>query len=378
MTLLLDDRTPGPGTHALVIGVGAYPHILGGGATTFPGHEGMTQLTSSPISAVKMTKWFLEKYRSDTRKLRSLDLLVSSHVPTSFRMLDGTDRPVEAATFANAKQAVKAWKGRADSDPANLMVFFFSGHGLARGLQVTLALEDYGSDPDQPLAAAIDFSNLYLGLDLCVARNQVYFVDACRVSSGALLTPSGWNGDPIYYSSRDLTDRLAPIFYATFPGAAAYGVLGGPTVFTGALLEALDGAGSDDIPVRGAWRIQTDCLNRGIDFILRQRVAGTSASDQLAHVEHLTRLAIHDLPGLPSVPVEIACQNDGQTEAAIFSYQGSSGSGRRMPPREGAWRLDLDEGEYDFTADLQPPLSGAGTLHDRVTPPFRPVRIEVR
>lgn len=376
MTLLLDDRTPGPGIHALVIGVGSYPYLARGSALR--PDEAMAQLTSSPISAVKVAEWFLRNCTAETRPLRSLDLLVSSPSLTRFAMPDGEVKLIDPATFACAKQAIRSWKERGDSDSDNLIVFFFSGHGLARGLQVTLALEDYGIDPHQPLATAIDFSGLYLGLDGCVARNQVFFVDACRVASAELLNPSGFNGDPIYYPPRDLQARHAPVFYATLPGATAYGIPGRPTLFTEALLKALDGAGSDDIPRKGVWRIQTDCLNRGIDFILRQRAPGIGDGDQLAYVEHLTRLAIHDLPRRPSVPVEIACENDSQTEAAVFSYQGTSGNDRRVPPRAEPWQLDLDEGEYDFEAELQPPLRGSGTVHDHVTPPYRPVRIEVR
>jgi hypothetical protein len=48
----------GPATHALVIGVGAYPHLIGGtGRTKY--NDGMGQLTSPPISARLFASWLM-------------------------------------------------------------------------------------------------------------------------------------------------------------------------------------------------------------------------------------------------------------------------------------------------------------------------------
>jgi hypothetical protein len=43
MTLVFEREVGPPASHALVIGVGAYPHLVGGDGSLLPGHEGMGQ-----------------------------------------------------------------------------------------------------------------------------------------------------------------------------------------------------------------------------------------------------------------------------------------------------------------------------------------------
>ena len=51
MALVLDDQSPEPGTHVLLIAVGDYPHLKGGSAPKqFELHMGMGQLSSPPHS----------------------------------------------------------------------------------------------------------------------------------------------------------------------------------------------------------------------------------------------------------------------------------------------------------------------------------------
>src|SRR4051812_28921685 len=67
----------GAGTHALVVGVGAYRHMPGGVGPIATANEGMGQLTSAPLSAREFAKWLATDFRHRTHPLRSLSLLVS-------------------------------------------------------------------------------------------------------------------------------------------------------------------------------------------------------------------------------------------------------------------------------------------------------------
>jgi len=74
MTLLLD-KSSKPGTHAVVIGIGRYPWLVGGKAKPrFAQNDGMAQLTSPPASARAFATWLLETYENPEAPLVSLDL----------------------------------------------------------------------------------------------------------------------------------------------------------------------------------------------------------------------------------------------------------------------------------------------------------------
>src|SRR5207248_1179895 len=339
-----------------------YPHLHRGGTNLVPPEHGnVAQPTSPPQSARAVATWLLTAYANDTRMLQSLELLISDPLSAHFNMPDGRTPSIGRATFAGMDKAVKDWKERGDSNAENLMVFFFCGHGVASGLQTTLLMEDFGHEPDSPLSHAVDFNQLYLGMDKCEARDQCFFVDACRVVSDAVLTAHNFFGIPILYGSslHASVPRRAPIYYSTVPGARAFGRTGAPSFFTDTLLKALEGAGGDDLD--GGWWIQTDVLNRGIDYLLRRSLDKTAAQGQLSEVSHLVRRALHQLAGPPIVPVEVACQPDAWNQYAMLSFAGDAQQGQRDPPEEDDWEIELQMGRYVFSAELLSPQNGKGS-----------------
>src|SRR5437867_1912389 len=108
MTLLRTTAAK-PGTHALVIGVGRYPWLVGGkGKPTFAENDGMAQLTSPPASARAFATWLLESYENPQSPLASVDLLLSDSKSQTFKM-GSKSVAVDSATFANVAPAIKAW-----------------------------------------------------------------------------------------------------------------------------------------------------------------------------------------------------------------------------------------------------------------------------
>ena len=127
---LLRSKTTKPGTHALVIGIGRYPWLVGGkGKPRFPQNDGMAHLTSPPASARAFATWLLETYDNPEAPLASLDLLLSDAKDQKFKSATGTVE-VEAATFDNVSKAIKAWAKRSTRED-DILVFFFSGHGIS-------------------------------------------------------------------------------------------------------------------------------------------------------------------------------------------------------------------------------------------------------
>lgn len=366
MTLVCEALDPQrPGTHALVIGVGHYHHLQDGGGARYEPADGLTQLTSPPASARAFARFLREDYVNPEKPLRSLDLLVSEA---------NGDGVVERAGFEAVCAAVDTWAFQHSTRPDDLLVFFFSGHGLSRGAQTTLLLDDFGARPRDPLGNAIDFTALHLGLEQAPAREQCFFIDACRASTGFASRLDSDTGQAVIQplASHVGGPRLAPVYYATLPGARAYGRPGQPSLFTEALLRALAGPGSDDND--GSWRVRTDALVTGLHQVLRRVAAGTDVRGQLTAVDHLTPFVLHHLPGVPrGVPVEVSCVPAERAAEVRLSCEGPAGRSERAPASE-PWSLDLDAGRYGFGARG---AAGERRQDVDVRPPYRAVRLEV-
>lgn len=149
--LVHEQGVTGAATHALVVGVGAYPHLVGGGQHLTTDNEGMGQLTSPQASARAFARWQF-KMRYLPKPLASLALLLSEESKQSFsNPCTGVEHPIASATFEHVRDAVKAWKDRGDQggcNSENRLIFFFSGHGICQGPDMALLLEDFGSDDD--------------------------------------------------------------------------------------------------------------------------------------------------------------------------------------------------------------------------------------
>ena len=67
----------GPATHAIVIGVGDYPHLNGGAERKTQDHENMGQLTSPPVSARQFASWLIESFHHPAKPLATVSLMLS-------------------------------------------------------------------------------------------------------------------------------------------------------------------------------------------------------------------------------------------------------------------------------------------------------------
>lgn len=383
MTLVYEQKIAGPATHALVIGVGYYAHLPGGKGKLYPDNEGLGQLTSPPHSARAFADWLLTAYRNPTKPLATIEMLISEPDDSTYTLPGGEVKAVERATFNKAKKKLLKWNERGDKHQENLLVFFFCGHGVSRGYATSLLMEDFGSISKNPLEHALSFRDFYDGMDTCQARQQCYFIDACRTASPTLITRyNNYTGQPVIPSSAFLAAlgaRTAPIFYATVPGSTAYGRAGEASVFTDALLKALKGAGSNDLEEEGSWRVDTNTLNQGLDYLLRWTLGESSGVGQVISVDELVNFTLHYLESSPIVPVSIGCNPSEANLAAQLGYSKPGGVGVVIRPemQDSDWHVLLELGEYHFFAEF--PHGGySNDQKDKpIEPPFRKVMLEV-
>ena len=107
--LVHEAAVQGPATHALVVGVGAYPHLNGGSGRLSEQHDGMAQLTSPPLSARAFASWLLSEFKHPHKPLGSVALLLSESAPAPFAASNASVNPFSApvADSANVRRATE-------------------------------------------------------------------------------------------------------------------------------------------------------------------------------------------------------------------------------------------------------------------------------
>ena len=322
-SLVHQEEAADPGTHALVIGIGKYPHLLGGqeqAAFT----DGMRQLSSPPVSARAFAKWMIQDYHFPGKQLASLSLLLSEAVPQPFtNPKTGQSYEVAIAEIDPILAAVKEWKARGDSSPDNRLIFYFCGHGISKSEDMALLAADFNGDDGNPLNQALDLRQLILGLSKCQASEQVFFIDACRSSSDTLLSESQactQVRSPSCQASGRPTGRrrLWLPYFATLAGDMSHAIPDKVSLFTDALLRGLRGVGSDN-PEVDVWRVSTSRLHDAIHhFMTQPTFAGKLAGVQVPTVRELPVFDLHELTSPPVVPVYVGCKEPIYNQTADF------------------------------------------------------------
>ncbi|WP_327416710.1 caspase family protein [Streptomyces sp. NBC_01233] len=332
MTTLWERDEPGPALHALVIGVGRYDYFPGSPTGQHCRRDAFSrelgQLTSPPESARRACRELLDlKGRSDL-PLGSLELLLSAGD-------DGRDDEefgaVDPARLADVKTAFKRWDERCDSDPGNVALFFFIGHGLqqGRGDQILL-LQDTGADPEDYFATAFNFDRMRMGLEANRAQIQCFFVDACRSASDAVDDLDRIEAPPLKQPGKRPVRRDTVIVRSTGAGQSAYGAQYDSTLFTKAVLRALrspDSRGTQD------WAVTTRTIGTAVQYLMEwPGLAVEGRPDQACEVSG-TMLGgeLFRFDGLPQVPFHFDTDSADSLAAAEWSFH--DGSGRLVADR---------------------------------------------
>src|SRR5262249_4049056 len=134
-----EKQVQGAATHALVIGVGSYPYLVGGNGPLTDDNEGLRQLTSPPVSARAFADWLVTSFSNPDKPLASVALLISEannvvdgNTSTYLNPKTNVSHDLERAQIDTVAKAVDEWQTRADSRVDNMTIFYFCGHGIAQ------------------------------------------------------------------------------------------------------------------------------------------------------------------------------------------------------------------------------------------------------
>jgi len=291
-------------THVFIIGVGKYPHLLNGEGTKLDNPMGLRQLTSPPISAKAFADWILKNLYNPDAPLGSIELLLSP-AGEYVQPQDGEQFPVEGATMENIKTAFDRWYNRCNFHKNNVAIFYFCGHGLEKIVGYPLLLaEDFGKNQLRLWENAIDFNSTYLGMARCQAKTQCYFIDACRQTPSELQEIQEIRATALVHPSTSQKWGEVLKLFATHTSQKAYGLNDQITRFTDALINCLNGLGSEK--QKKQWLVTTGKLGLNVTKILEKSNKEPNTPQQKPEFNGTGIGIIHVCSKPPSVPVDIA------------------------------------------------------------------------
>lgn len=322
MTIIMENIQPAQAqVHVMIIGVGKYPHLPGGGSTPAKRTLGLGQLTSPPVSARNFCQWFLDRYHNPDRSLGSIEMFLSEAQPTPFDLPLGAGHiEVASARMENIDSAFYQWKDRCKSHPDNLLVFYFCGHGVQIGASNILLLEDYGENYDAPFRGAIHFNRMWKGLSGVVAGHKCFFVDACSNVpwEGQDIEDTEANGFLSITNDYRYWDRLT-VIRAAVDGRSAYGRKKLVSRFTRALMECLNGRGAIYNRDNNRWEITNQSLTNPLSIIMDEINDEEKGKAQVHSPDHnpgVVTLQVQE--GVPDVPVVIEFRPADVIEDALL------------------------------------------------------------
>ncbi|MGJ5208138.1 caspase family protein [Bradyrhizobium sp. HKCCYLR20261] len=376
--LIFEDASPGPGTHAIVIGIGHYDAV----AAESIAAAGLEQLAAPPLSARALVTWFLDHFDNPGRPLKSVSLVLSEGEtarPFSHARTIPGARPTIGAV-SDVVPAIRAWLKRASSHSDNLAIFFFSGHGVSTGEPILL-LRDYGIDPENRFDGAINFNRFAAAMKTKLPTHQVFFIDACQNPDPLAFSPDAAHREVglacIEATTYGPVNAQQSVHHSTSDLTVAYARTSGLSLFTDALIQGLNGGGAQS---GTEWYVST----LGLQSVLSHQIERLARKLNIVQVPHAARcyqIPIHK-PAAINVPLYVRCDPTAAMKNACIEILGVVprnyyDSDEHEPTEE--WMTVLSRGEYKVRATFKDHL---GYREDEsvsmVVPPEAICRIKCR
>ena len=376
-------------THALVIGVGAYPHLPGGDKEdSEPSVKtlGLGQLTSPPLSATAVTNWLLAKHQNPAVPLGSVELLLSPATytpsPEAAAKLGVPAAPiaVDAANLADIKSAFARWYLRLNKRSDNVGLFYFCGHGLEASDRYLLPA-DFGQNPLDSTDRIIDFTLTRGNMDRCQASTQCFFIDACRdrpLEIQAAAAAGAVGQALLGPQAGPISDRDGQTYHAAAPGRPAEGPVGDKSYFARALIDCLNGMGGGS-PAGTFVPVDSFTLGSALRELVARLAEDFSPGLRCA-IDGDAQLPVPVNLHLAAMPVDvltiIACNPSSAQRLARLTLVDASG---KVTPRPAVadtpWKLTVPAGKYEVQAtfDSSASFEDARVAEALAAPPlFRP------
>lgn len=341
-----------PRTHVLIIGVGHYPNLKGGGINCDAASR-FGQLKSPPKSARRLAEWFISEYNYPPAPIGSVALLLSEARIQSFQTPDGATVTPPAANYDSIAEAVGRWFDRGNGTEASRLIFIFCGHGFGYGIETSLLTADFDFRRRNRWDDAIDLGQFAGAMDQCAAAEQIYFIDACRSPHGDLVAPNAAIGRSPIHAILDPRDnfetrRNAPLIFATGQAQPARGRTEGISVFAEAFLQAVDGMGARDDT--GNWLVSNLAMLEAMDHVSVRLTEEHFPDPQQPQGSEARRMEIHYLRRDPVSPIYVTRDDGAACGPGELHYSLADGEARvhHCAAQDDEVEIHLPYGTYDF------------------------------
>jgi hypothetical protein len=336
-----NDRTK-VGVHALLIGVGRYPHLKDGKSKhkfTLAGDIG--NLTSPYHSVKALSEWLKTEMNAPGAPLCSLRVLANS--PTSGVVESDWASP----DIKSIRKAVADWYKDCDQNSGNVALFYFCGHGVVLGNITALLVQDFGKEELTPFVGSFDPAALADAFMAAKATRQLFLIDACRNTPADLLrkfqAPKIAEVLTAQKHSNQGSHRQTEL-YASELGTKAYGVNNKPSVFMSSLLASMKGAGAHQNE-DGEWVVGTTSLKTGLDWLVSREYE--KKVQRVTFGKMSNDFDLHAILGMPMVPVTV--RTKPIEKLAKFHLQTDCDQSRATPSSK-PWHIIVEAGERQFFA----------------------------
>ena len=302
----------GPATHVLVVGVAAYKKLT-------------VALKTATLSAREVADWFVDgqkaRFANPGCGLGSVAVVLSEMPGDAKSQYAGGDVP--RATFVSVSGAISSWVDRINTHKDNLAILYIASHGESFLNRTAFLLEDFGTVPNKAIFGMADVERLMASLENAKPLRQLLLFDVCRTPT-PLRLPPGETFESLISLTADTDSIESPrqwVICSTSLGDPAGGFKNAPTLFSSALLDALNGVASDGSSA--GWPVRPGLLVDKIDRILKlYQLPGEQAQTPAGHMAGSFDITF---PGKPKdVPVYISLSDPGDWPHSTISIKVNS------------------------------------------------------
>jgi len=343
----------------MVVGVGSYYHLIGGREPNPTSNWALGQLTSATASASYFLEWLLYEFHNQDKPLATVEHLISA--PGGVKDRTGQVQAGEEPTMSALEAACKRWSDRAGSNPENIALLYFCGHGISKGRETGLLAADFNDPQFATLTRnAVHVEKTVQGMWSCRADNQCFFIDSCRGTDAVLQETMTSPGRALIdATNNDIRANPQPIYFATGLTQSAHGESNQPSLFTRALVEALNGMAAEDEDgtyQAGRCVVNTERLGPAIRKAMQLSIRRQPwLKGQDCTPDGGGSFPLHFPKGQIKLPLIIGCRPESLHRRACFTIYANTKKidSRAAGVSDESWETRQIPGKYDIEVQLK-------------------------
>ena len=299
-----------PATHAFVVGVSHYPFLNGPKRTSAGQELRMVDLTSAARSASDVAAWLLTKYNNPDAPLADISIFLSPSEGENLHPVVAEAMGTKKAPALRDKveRAFEKFRTACARNPDNVAFVYVAGHGMQLKLHSAIVLmQDFAVAGRGELYGAIDIAACRRSMDCDgQASHQVWFSDACRQRPEIIKQFDHLTG--AYSPSKRIGNvKASPIFLAAAGREQAFAKVGEATIFSEALLWALDGGcAKGPSATCPDWHVPATQLITGLPSRVDELLTDFSEQQTVQTTGTVQEVVLQRLQRPPDVDIEVA------------------------------------------------------------------------